>query len=114
MIKQVVQFALSLTVIFLSISAHAAGKTFTIDPKTAEATFKGYYFGLSSFNGQFNDIRGTIFSDPENPGNDRVQISIDTCSVDMNDKALSLKVKSASFLDCTNFPKIIFGSSPLC
>ncbi|MFD2204414.1 YceI family protein [Kiloniella antarctica] len=101
---------------FLSFNAQAAGTFFIITPQTAEATFTGQYLGLTTFNGQFQDISGTIFSDPEKPNNDHVQISIQTCSVEMLDQEvpnqdLAAKVKSSSFLDCLRYPQLSFQST---
>ena len=111
MINKVRNLTIFMTFLFLPLSTQAAGKTFLITPETAKATFRGQYLGLSSFNGQFHDISGKITSDPEKPDNDNIQITINTCSLEMADKSLSSKVKSPSFLDCRRFPIITFYST---
>lgn len=111
MTNKVLYLLTLMILLLLPLSTQAAEKTYIITPKTAKATFQGQYLGLSSFNGQFNDIRGKITSDPEKPDNDNVQITINSCSLEMEDKTLSSRVKSSSFLDCIRFPIITFYST---
>lgn len=92
----------------LPVAAAAAPVTLPLDPDHSRVSLRGYAFGLTPTDGQFNAYKGTLTLSP--PG-------MDTCTVDMTLQAKSLKmsmgmvtdmVLAPDFLDPDKYPELVY------
>jgi polyisoprenoid-binding protein YceI len=61
--------------------------------------------------GRFNDFDGAFVIDRENPANSRVEVEIDTASVDTNHAERDKHLRSKDFLNVDEHPKARFVST---
>ncbi len=103
--------ATALAVSFASPSAHAAD--YLIDTKGAHASiqFRVQHLGYSWLYGRFNTFDGAFSYDAANPGASKVNVTIDTASVDSNHAERDKHLRGADFLDVDQFPKAAFVST---
>jgi len=84
--------------------------TYTIDPSHSTAGFKVRHLMVTNVRGEFSGVTGTVVFDPANPGNSKVQATIDATTVNTRDDQRDAHLKSADFFDVEKFPKITFVS----
>jgi polyisoprenoid-binding protein YceI len=77
----------------------------------AALLFEVNHLGFSGYIGRFNTFSGTLDFDPARPGEARLDVVIDTASVDTNNAVLEDKLREASFFDVTKFPTARFVST---
>jgi len=101
----------ALVVSFASPSAQAAD--YLIDTKGAHASiqFRVQHLGYSWLYGRFNTFDGAFSYDAANPGASKVNVTIDTASVDSNHAERDKHLRGADFLDVGQFPKAAFVST---
>lgn len=94
-----------------SISSFAAD--YIIDYKGAHASinFKVKHLGYSWLTGRFNKFDGTFSYDNKNLNDAKININIDTASVDSNHAERDKHIRSDDFLDVKNFGKASFTST---
>ncbi len=95
----------------LSVAAHAAD--YEIDSKGAHASiqFKIKHLGYSWLTGRFNTFDGDFSYDAEAPEKSKIEVVIDTASIDSNHAERDKHLKSDDFLDVKKFPKAVFKST---
>jgi len=105
--------AATLAVSFASPSAQAAD--YVIDTKGAHASiqFRVQHLGYSWLYGRFNTFDGAFSYDAANPGASKVNVTIDTASVDSNHAERDKHLRGADFLDVDQFPKAAFVSTAI-
>ena len=108
--------SLSLVSAFLIATATATSSTaaeYKIDDggKHAFIQFKVNHLGYSYLLGDFPDFTGSFTYDAENPGASKVDVSIDTASVDTRHAKRNVHIRSADFLDVKKYPKASFVST---
>jgi len=93
-------------------SANAA-ETYMIDTKGQHAfvDFRIKHLGYSWLHGRFNDFSGAFVVDRDNPANARVEVEIDTASVDTNHAERDKHLRSKDFLNVDAHPKARFVST---
>ena len=95
--------------LFLSAMA-SAGERFKIDPEHTFSSFEYKHWGLSLQRGRFDKNIGFIELDiPEKTG--AITIEIDANSVSTGNDLFNNIMRSDSFFDAQQFPKIIFNST---
>jgi len=94
-------------------SAQAAN--YVIDTARAHAfvQFRVQHLGFSWLYGRFNAFNGDFSYDAENPKASKVNVTIDTSSLDTNHGERDKHLRSADFLDTAKFPKATFVSTGL-
>lgn len=94
-----------------SLSAQAA--TYDIDDKGAHAfiQFKVSHLGYSWLLGRFNTFEGTFTYDEKHPNASKVQVVIDTASVDSNHALRDKHIRSKDFLMVDRYPEAKFVST---
>lgn len=104
--------ALALTVASAS-PALAKVEDYTIDVNGAHAfiQFKISHLGYSWLLGRFNTFEGEFSVDPENFETGKVEVTIDTTSVDSNHAERDKHLKSSDFLNVEKFPEAKFVST---
>jgi polyisoprenoid-binding protein YceI len=74
-------------------------------------SFKVGHLGYSYIDGRFNDFTGEFKHDVKNPAASKVNLTIDTKSIDTNHAERDKHLRSAEFLDVGKFPSITFKST---
>ncbi len=102
------------TLITLSLMLSTVQATeYTIDKKGMHAAiqFKISHLGYSWLWGRFNDFNGSIVYDKDKPEASKVEVTINTSSVDSNHALRDKHLRGDDFLDVSKFPKATFVST---
>ncbi len=84
--------------------------TWTIDPAHSSVEFAVKHMMFTTVRGRFNDFKGTIRTDEQNPDQSVVEVEIAAASIDTGSADRDAHLKSADFLDVENHPTITFRS----
>mgnify|MGYP002713103131 CR=1 FL=1 len=103
--------ALMCVVFFFPATGVLAAETYKIDPSHSFVMFKISHLGFSMLNGRFNELAGDFSYDPENPSNSRIQVEVQTASVDSNWAERDKHLRSSDFLDVDKYPTAIFETT---
>jgi len=97
----------------LGFTTAAQAATYDIDDKGAHAfiQFKVSHLGYSWLLGRFNTFDGTFTYDEKNPSASKVQVVIDTASVDTNHALRDKHIRSKDFLMVDRYPEARFVST---
>lgn len=97
----------------LSIPAYAPAADYVIDTAKAHAfiQFRIQHLGYSWLYGRFNDFTGTFSYDEKNPAANKVEVTINTASIDSNHAERDKHLRSDDFLDVKKFPQARFVST---
>ena len=96
-----------------TLASAEAAETYVIDIKGQHAwvEFRIKHLGYSWMYGRFNDFSGEFVVDRDNPANARVEVEIDTASVDTNHAERDKHLRSEDFLNVDKHPKARFVST---
>ena len=91
----------------------AIAEDFLIDTEKDHAfvQFKASHLGYSFVMGRFNEFAGTFSYDEADPSQARVNITIDTASIDTNHAERDKHLRSGDFFDADRYPTITFDST---
>lgn len=94
-----------------SLSAQAAD--YNIDKKGQHAfiQFRIQHLGYSWIYGTFKDFDGSFSFDENNPAADKVNVTINTNSLDTNHAERDKHLRSADFLNADKYPQATFKST---
>jgi polyisoprenoid-binding protein YceI len=106
-LRQLVLPALALVVGLGSV--HAAD-IYQLDPVHTAALFKVKHAGVSYTYGRFNDVSGNLVWDGANPAASRIDIAIQTGSVDTHNEKRDAHLANPDFFDAKQFPSLTFVS----
>ena len=97
----------------LMASSAAMATDYMIDKKGQHAsiTFKASHLGYSYIMGRFNDFSGKFSHDAATSVNSKVNVVINSSSIDTNHAARDKHLRSADFFDTSKYPKITFAST---
>ncbi len=84
---------------------------YAIDPAHSFVEFRIQHLGYSWLYGRFNKLSGTFSHDPASPEASRIQVTVDTASVDSNHAERDKHLRSADFLDVDKYPEATFRST---
>ena len=73
--------------------------------------FRIQHLGISWMWGGFNDLAGNMSWDADEPGASRIDMTIDTASVDTNHAERDKHLRSDDFLDVDRYPTATFKST---
>ncbi|MEM8795970.1 MAG: YceI family protein [Pseudomonadota bacterium] len=101
--------------ITLGLSTAAAANTYLIDTAGAHASinFKTIHLGFSFLTGRFDTFSGEYEFDPANPEAGKVNVRIDTNSLNSNHAERDNHLRSADFFDVSNHPEASFVSTSI-
>lgn len=86
--------------------------TWNLDPTHSEVVFKVKHLVISTVTGNFRTFEGSVETESEDDFTGaKVNFSIDTDSIDTNQKQRDEHLKSADFFDAAKHPKITFVST---
>lgn len=96
----------------LGISTSAIAEHYVIDKKGQHAViqFKVSHLGYSWLIGRFNDFEGTFSYDEKNPAAAKVNVTINTASVDSNHAARDKHLRGPDFFNVDKYPTSTFVS----
>ena len=102
---------LSATAVLLTASAaFAAPETFSFDKSHSLVGFRIRHF-VSKVEGRFREFDGTISLDRQNPATSRVDVTIQTASIDTGSENRDKDLRSPNFFDAEKFSTITFKST---
>jgi len=96
-----------------TLASAKAAETYAIDIEGQHAfiEFRIKHLGYSWLHGRFNDFDGVFVVDRDNPANSRVEVEIDTASVDTNHAERDKHLRNKDFLNVDAHPKARFDST---
>lgn len=97
--------------IFSTGSATAAEYKIDKEGQHAFVEFRIKHLGYSWLYGSFKDFDGTFTFDEKNPTADKVNVVINTNSIDTNHAERDKHLRSADFLNVSKFPQATFSST---
>ncbi|MDU5453468.1 YceI family protein [Pseudescherichia vulneris] len=97
--------------LFTTGSAVAADYKIDKEGQHAFVNFRIQHLGYSWLYGTFKDFNGTFTFDEQNPAADKVNVTINTNSVDTNHAERDKHLRSADFLNVAKFPQATFAST---
>jgi polyisoprenoid-binding protein YceI len=116
--KTLITTTLATTLLASSLFAAIAPNTalaadYKVDVKGAHAfvQFKIKHLGYSWLLGRFNTFDGDFSYDEKSPNNAKINIEIDTKSIDSNHAERDKHLKGEDFLNVSSFPKATFVSN---
>ena len=99
------------SLLFTTGSAVAADYKIDKEGQHAFVNFRIQHLGYSWLYGTFKDFDGTFTFDEKNPAADKVNVTINTNSVDTNHAERDKHLRSADFLNVAKFPQATFSST---
>jgi len=93
----------------LATAVHAAPATYAFDPTHTFVTFEIGHFGTSTNRGRFDKKEGSVQLDKA-AKTGKVEITIDTTSVNTGTAAFNSHLQSADLFDAAKYPTIKFVS----
>lgn len=85
--------------------------TYNIDPAHTSAQFSVRHMMITNVRGGFSGVKGTIIYDPDNISQSSVEAEIDATTINTNDAQRDTHLKSADFLDVSQYPTMVFKST---
>ena len=98
------------TIIALALPAFAFASTWTIDPDHSNIGFKVKHLMVSNVKGSFDKHTGTVEINEKDITKSKVEVSIDTYSINTNVQKRDEHLRSADFFDVAKYPTMTFVS----
>jgi polyisoprenoid-binding protein YceI len=104
---------LSAFLLVVGTSAIHAADAYAIDPVTSSVLFRVKHFNVAYFHGTFNVVKpeSSLMWDEANPANSKVEIIVDSGSVDSRNEKRDAHLANPDFFDAKQFPVIKFTST---
>jgi polyisoprenoid-binding protein YceI len=103
-------FRIIAAVVTLAIPTFASASTWNIDPDHSNVGFKVRHLMVSNVKGNFDKHTGTVEINDQDITKSRVEVSIDTNSVNTNVQKRDEHLRSADFFDVAKYPTMTFVS----
>ncbi len=87
-----------------------AAETFVFDKVHSKVGFRIRHT-VARVEGRFQDYEGTIWIDRQNPAASKVEVTIQTASIDTDHEKRDADLRSAEFFDAAKYPTITFRST---
>jgi polyisoprenoid-binding protein YceI len=94
----------------LAIPAVAPASTWNIDPDHSNIGFRVRHMMVTNVKGEFGKFKGTLTLDDQDISKSKVEVTIDTASVDTRVAKRDDDLRSPNFLDVARFPTMSFVS----
>jgi polyisoprenoid-binding protein YceI len=98
------------TIIALALPTFAFASTWTIDQDHSNIGFKVKHLMISNVKGNFDKHSGTVEINDKDITKSKVEVSIDTNSINTNVQKRDEHLRSADFFDVTKYPAMTFVS----
>lgn len=89
------------------------GGDYRLDPDHFSLLWKVSHLGFSQFVGRFHRVDATLGFDPAAPAASRLEVLVDTASVDSRVPALDDILRGPGWLDTAQFPQAVFRSTAI-
>jgi len=86
---------------------------YRLDPDHTTVLFKVDHLGFSTYIGRFDTVDATLDFDPERPRDARLDVVIETASVDVNLPAFEAELAGPDWFDSARFPQARFVSTAI-
>ena len=96
--------------LFLTLPVLSQAANYQIDPDHSSVQFKVRHLMVSNVKGDFNKAKGSVMIDDNNIPNLRVELTIETASVDTGHAKRDEHLRNADFFDVAKYPTVIFVS----
>jgi polyisoprenoid-binding protein YceI len=93
-------------------TATATKTTYSIDKAHSEVTFQVRHL-LTKVRGRFSEFDGAIDYDEQQPEDSTVSVTIQTASIDTNERDRDAHLRSADFFDVEKHPTLTFRSGAI-
>lgn len=87
------------------------GGTYAVDPNHTQVAFTVSHMGFSNYTGVFSGASGELTLDPKAAGKSSLKVSVPVKSVMTTSSKLDEELKSAQWIDATQFPDMTFVST---
>jgi len=98
------------SILGLFVSSGAIAATYELEGAHSAVGFKVKHMGISTVPGKFNTYKGTIAYDKAKPEATKINVEIETASIDTGTAKRDDHLKSKDFFEVTKFPKMTFVS----
>ena len=98
------------TVIALALPAFALASTWNIDPDHSNVGFKVRHLMVSNVKGSFDKHSGTVDINDQDITKSKVEVNIDTNSINTNVQKRDEHLRNADFFDVAKYPTMTFVS----
>ena len=98
------------TIVVLSLPALASAAAWKIDPDHSNVGFKVRHLMVSNVRGNFDKHTGTVNLDDKDITKSKVEVTIDTASINTNVQKRDEHLRSADFFDVAKYPTMTFVS----
>jgi len=98
------------TIIALVLPVFAFASTWSIDPDHSNVGFKVRHLMVTNVRGSFDKHTGTVDINDQDITKSKVEVSIDTASINTNVQKRDEHLRSADFFDVAKFPTMTFTS----
>ncbi|WP_306533387.1 YceI family protein [Geobacter sp.] len=98
------------TIVGLALPAFAFASTWTIDPDHSNIGFKVKHLMVANVKGSFEKHTGTVEINDKDITKSKVEVSIDTNSINTNVQKRDEHLRSADFFDVAKYPTMTFVS----
>ncbi len=104
-------FAAGSLAVVMAMPAVAATTAWNLDPNHTNAQFFVKHLGISTVQGDFTKVTGTVMLDDQDITKSSVNVTIDATSIDTRVQRRDDDLKSEHFLNVAKFPDITFQST---
>jgi len=98
------------TIIALALPSFAVAATWSIDPEHSNVGFKVRHLMVSNVRGSFDKHTGTVDINDKDITKSKVEVSIDTTSINTNVQKRDDHLRSPDFFDVAKYPAMTFVS----
>lgn len=98
------------TIVALSLPALASATTWNVDPDHSNIGFKVRHLMISNVKGSFDNHVCVVDIDDRDITKSKVEVTIDTASINTNVKKRDEHLRSADFFDVAKYPTMTFVS----
>jgi polyisoprenoid-binding protein YceI len=102
-----------LLAVAMAVPALAATSTWQIDPNHANAQFLVKHLGISTIQGEFTKVSGTVDLDDQDITKSSVNVTIDATSIYTRVTMRDNDLKSEHFFDVDKYPTMTFQSTKI-
>jgi polyisoprenoid-binding protein YceI len=112
-VKKIIVSISTITALAFALPAFAVASTWSIDPEHSEIGFKVRHLMVSNVKGRFEKYSGTIDINDKDISKSKVEVNIDTNSINTNVQKRDEHLRSADFFDVAKFPTMTFASKKI-